>query len=90
VGTFALFPLDACRGELRKIYLERGLRGIGIGRRVIALLEEHARERGMQKMRAETHSRFAGYAFFKTLGYRSRPSEAPEFLADGTLMEREL
>jgi len=56
VGTAGLFPLDAETCELRKMYFVPGIRGRGLGRRMLERMLAHAREAGFRRMTLETAS----------------------------------
>src|SRR3954467_12410523 len=46
VGGGGIARFDATRGELKRMYVEPGSRGLGIGGRLLAALEDEARSLG--------------------------------------------
>jgi len=67
--------------EMKKIYLDRCLRGQGWGRRLIERVEQEARETGAQRIEAWSDTRFeTAHAVYRRLGYRQ--GERTRFLHD--------
>lgn len=56
VGTMGVVPVSADNCELRKMYLHPSVRGAGLGKRLLALAEAEARQRGYRQMQLETAS----------------------------------
>lgn len=56
LGTIGLYPLDDKTCELRKMYFVKEVRGIGLGKDVLARTVERARELGFEKIVLETAS----------------------------------
>ena len=56
VGTFGLFPLNSETCELRKMYLVKSARGMGLGKFILSTAVEIAKERKFKKMVLETIS----------------------------------
>jgi GNAT superfamily N-acetyltransferase len=54
VGTGALRQLDENAAELKRMYTVDDVRGAGVGRALLAALEEQARQRGWTVLRLET------------------------------------
>lgn len=82
VGTCGLWidPDDPGRCELRKMYLEASLRGLGMGRRLLAGAVDHARRAGCRTMELETNRAMqAAIALYERHGFRpvDDPSAAP-------------
>ena len=74
VGMVALVPSDPSLGELRKLYTVAGGRGIGLGRRLIELVEGEARARGMQRVHLWTDTRFVtAHSVYERCGYVRLP-----------------
>jgi len=60
------------RLELKKCYVARSERGRGTGRRLIAMVEAHARRLGLRKIELWTDTRFdTAHAVYRHLGYRA-------------------
>jgi putative acetyltransferase len=58
--------------ELKKVYLDRDLRGQGWGRRLIEIVEERAAELGLTRIESWSDTRFAtAHAVYERLGYRA-------------------
>ena len=56
VGCAGLYPLNSCRAELCKMYLEQSARGRGLGKRLLEDLLEAARKSGFREVWLETNS----------------------------------
>jgi N-acetylglutamate synthase-like GNAT family acetyltransferase len=66
-------------GLLRSVAVDEAHRGIGLGKRLVAAMEAHAREQGVQDIYLLTTT---AEAFFASLGYRKLPrEEAPAGIA---------
>src|SRR6186997_2669059 len=71
VGCGGLQALSEEVAEIRRIYLEEAARGRGIGRALLAELEEHARRLGYRSVRLTTGARQPeALALFQAAGYR--------------------
>jgi putative acetyltransferase len=57
VGCGALRPMADGAGEVKRMFVEPGIRGRGIGRRILGALEESARRVGYSRLRLETGTR---------------------------------
>jgi putative acetyltransferase len=67
--------------EMKKIYLDRSLRGQGWGRRLIERVEQEARACGARRIEAWSDTRFeTAHAVYRRLGYRQ--GEQTRFLHD--------
>lgn len=55
VGCAALRTLDAATGEIKRMWIAPQARGFGLGRRMLAELEEQAREAGIRRLRLDTN-----------------------------------
>ncbi|MFI5403380.1 MAG: GNAT family N-acetyltransferase [Planctomycetota bacterium] len=63
--------LGAGLAELKKLYLDAGLRGQGLGRDLIALVEETARAAGARQIELWSDTRFkTAHAVYERCGYR--------------------
>ncbi len=54
VACGAFIPLDAGCGEIKRMFVEPGWRGRGYSRKILAYLEDHARNHGFKTLRLET------------------------------------
>lgn len=73
VGTCGIWidPDDPGRCELRKMYLEPRLRGLGMGRRLLAGAIDHARRAGCASIELETNAAMkAAIALYESHGFR--------------------
>lgn len=73
VGTCGLWidPDDRGRCELRKMYLEPGLRGLGMGRRLLAAALDHAGRAGCRVVELETNRAMkAAISLYESHGFR--------------------
>ena len=71
VGCGALRVVDATTAEVKRMYVDPGYRGKGIGRALLASLEAAARERAVQRLVLETgvHQETA-IALYQSVGFR--------------------
>jgi GNAT superfamily N-acetyltransferase len=80
IGCGGLQRLDADTAEIRRLFLDENGRGRGIGRRLLAELESHARRLGYKRVRLTTGDGQAeALRMFQAAGYQ----EIPPF-TDGT------
>jgi ribosomal protein S18 acetylase RimI-like enzyme len=71
VGIGALRVMDARTGEIKRMYVLPEHRGAGVGRRLLGELESHARDRGLEAVRLDTHHRLSEAAgLYWSMGYR--------------------
>ncbi len=56
VGCAGLYPLNPCRAELCKMYIEKAARGLGLGRRLLDDLLAAARRGGFREVWLKTNS----------------------------------
>ena len=78
-GCVGLYPLNVESIELRKMYLEPDLRGMGIGRRLLNESIAEARRRGFTSMHLDTASVLEeAIGLYRSAGFRrrSRPDRA--------------
>ena len=54
LGTVGLFPLDEQTIELRKMYFDKSLRGLGFGKKVLERMIEKSKELGFKQIYLET------------------------------------
>jgi DNA-binding MarR family transcriptional regulator/GNAT superfamily N-acetyltransferase len=55
IGCGALKLHDGAPAEIKRMWVAPGARGLGVGRRILAELEDHARRRGVAVVRLETN-----------------------------------
>ena len=74
VGCGALRRIDAVTAELKRMYVSPTLRGMGLGRRLVAALEAEARAMGVRRLVLETGVRqAAALALYRATGYSPIP-----------------
>jgi GNAT superfamily N-acetyltransferase len=74
VGCGAVRRIDASTAELKRMYVERALRGQGLGRRLLEALEREARSLGVERLVLETGVRQdAALALYERAGYTRIP-----------------
>lgn len=74
VGCGALRLLEDGSGELKRMYVVPALRGRGLGRRLVAALEEEARSFGARRLVLETGVRQeTALALYRAMGFRTIP-----------------
>ena len=57
--------------ELKKLYLNPAVRGLGLGRRLVGLIEDYADEHGLDRVELWSDTRFlTAHAVYERLGYR--------------------
>ena len=73
VGCAALVVGEAGEAELKRMYVDPGVRGLGIGRRLLQAAEDAARAEGVTVIRLETGIRQAeALGLYRNTGYRDR------------------
>jgi GNAT superfamily N-acetyltransferase len=71
IGIGGVRDLDGPRAEIKSMYVVPGARGQGIGRRILARLEEVAAARGCEAARLDTLARLAtACALYESAGYQ--------------------
>ncbi len=74
VGCGALKRLDDRTAEIKRVYVRPAARGEGISRRLLARLEDAAREAGYTRVRLDTGERQPeAQALFRSSGYAEIP-----------------
>jgi DNA-binding MarR family transcriptional regulator/GNAT superfamily N-acetyltransferase len=74
VGCGALRELDRPAVHLRRMWVDRGARGLGLGRRLLLELERHAAEAGAASVRLETNRALVeAIALYRSSGYVEVP-----------------
>lgn len=70
LGTAGLYPINAEKVELRKMYFTKSLRGRGFGKKTLARMIEKAREKGFKIVYLETASVLKeAVALYKSFGF---------------------
>jgi DNA-binding MarR family transcriptional regulator/GNAT superfamily N-acetyltransferase len=73
VGCGAVKVWDGI-GEIKRMWVAPEARGIGIGRRLLGVLEDHASRFGAKTVRLETHEALKeAHNLYRTSGYREAP-----------------
>ena len=72
VGCGSLKALDARTGEIKRMWVAPEARGLGLSRRLLAALEEQARDLGMARVRLDTNRALAeAQSLYRKAGYRA-------------------
>ncbi len=70
LGTCGIVPVGPSDHELRKMYLDRAARGLGLGARLLALALEHARSSGAARVVLDTTEAMRdAIAFYERNGF---------------------
>lgn len=83
VGCIALKPHDATTGELKRVYVRPGFRGLSIGRKLLDAALAEARVAGYRRLVLDSHvTMTAAHALYESAGFRRVPAPAdfPESL----------
>ena len=71
IGCGALKVKNDGIGEIKRMWVSSANRSLGVGRRILEQLEEHARKTGIQVLRLETNGSLKeAQAFYRRYGYR--------------------
>jgi GNAT superfamily N-acetyltransferase len=71
VGCGAVRRLEPRVGEVKRMWIDPGARGRGLGRRLLASLEDWARVRGYERLRLDTHEVLVeAIGLYEARGYR--------------------
>jgi ribosomal protein S18 acetylase RimI-like enzyme len=74
VGCGGLKSLDAQTGEIKRLWIAPDARGLGLGRRLVRMLEDHARNVGLSRVVLDTnHTLTAAQALYISEGYAEVP-----------------
>ena len=83
IGCGALKFHDRAPAELKRMWIAPEARGLGLGRRLLLELEQHAREAGVRVVRLETNRALQeAIHLYRTSGYREVPAFNQEPYAD--------
>jgi GNAT superfamily N-acetyltransferase len=78
VGCGGICRFDETRGELKRMYVEPGLRGLGLGRQLLEALEAEARRLGYVAVVLETGNRQPeALGLYTSAGYERIPCYEP-------------
>jgi len=73
-GCAALRALDSKAGEIKRMYVRPGFRGLGVGRLLVARIVEDAQDAGYKVLRLDTLPRMsAAIAMYRALGFYEIP-----------------
>ncbi len=93
-GCLALRRHDATSGEVKRLYVRPGFRGLRIGERLIARMIAEARTIGYRRLVLDSHvSMTQAHALYRAAGFHdvATPADFPEALKPVVVfMEREL
>lgn len=74
VGCGAWKRLDATTGEIKRLWTDKNVRGLGIGRRLLRTLEGLVRDAGMTQVQLDTNRTLsAAQALYRSEGYKEIP-----------------
>ncbi len=75
IGCGALKLHGSDPAELKRMWVSAGARGLGVGRRILHELEQHARQRGVTTLRLETNRRLGeAIALYRSAGFVEVPA----------------
>jgi GNAT superfamily N-acetyltransferase len=75
VACGAVRTIAPAVGYLKRMWVSEGVRGLGLGRRLLEALEEQARELGMTTLRLETNDALQeAIALYRSAGFREVPA----------------
>lgn len=93
-GCIALKPHDATEGELKRVYVRPGLRGLSIGRRLLDAVLAEARSIGYRRLVLDSYYTMTNaHALYEAAGFRRvpPPDDFPEAMKPkAVFMEMEL
>lgn len=68
LGTVRLYQVpNSSIGKLGRLAVDLSARGLGLGRKLVEALEQHAKAKGMTSI--EAHAQVVKRAFYENLGY---------------------
>jgi GNAT superfamily N-acetyltransferase len=73
IGCGALKPIDASTGEIKRMWVARDARGLGVARRLLEALEDEARRSSIKRVVLDTNRSLAeAQALYRNAGYHAR------------------
>ena len=91
VGCVALRPLDADTAEVKRMFVDEGWRGRGVGRVLMETLVAGARQRGYRTLRLGTLDDMkVAQRLYESLGFRPIERYRPDELVDTRFYEMQL
>ena len=82
VGCGAIKLHPGAPAEIKRVWVADGVRGLGLGRRLLSELEQHAAERGWTTARLETNRTLTeAIAMYRSTGYREIEPYNDEYYA---------
>jgi GNAT superfamily N-acetyltransferase len=83
VGCAAIKFHGAAPAEVKRMWVAESVRRLGVGRRLLAAIEAHARDRGVRTLRLETNRALVeAIALYRSTGYQEVPAFNDEPFAD--------
>jgi GNAT superfamily N-acetyltransferase len=83
VGCAALRFHGRDPAEVKRMWVAESVRGLGVGRRLLTEIEEHARASGVRTLRLETNRALGeAIALYRSAGFREVPAFNDEPFAD--------
>ena len=77
IGFFALLPADNYQVELKRLYLKADERGRGLGKYLLEMALNRAKEGGHHRIYLETTSKFKeAVAMYRKYGFKTNPGAA--------------
>jgi len=91
IGCVALKPIDSRTAEVKRMFVDAGWRGKGVGRALLGALIAGARRRGILTLRLGTlHDMEAAQALYRSIGFRPTERYRPDELIDTRFFELDL
>jgi ribosomal protein S18 acetylase RimI-like enzyme len=92
VGLVGLKPLAPGIAEIKRLYVVREVRGLGIGRTLTERAIAEARAKGYERVRLDTHrpSMATAIALYRSLGFEEIPPYGPDLGGQIAFFEKRL
>lgn len=89
IGIVALRDLGGSACEMKRLYVSKTARGLGVGRSLVERIVEEARKKGYRAMRLDTlRSMGAALALYSSAGFRERDPYIYNPLPGAVFMEK--